>query len=235
MTVIHVQINIFGPFIEPADVELLKANPKDLRLEFIKQNLEWFFKISFSGLERDIIERYIEATTKDTHLNIVPHTEEIFERLLKPLILAKKSYALGEYITTFALCGIVGEMLAILIWKIGGVSVKGKPITESDEELLFGRTFEKVQHYRRLNILKAFGLIDEEMGKKFKLLSEKRNQFLHSWAPTSDNEKKDALSVLLESFRLLKEITQIGLADGGTVTVNPKLLKLFEELNKNKL
>lgn len=42
--------------------------------------------------------------------------------------------------------------------------------------------------------------------------------------------KVDALDVFKKSFQLFKEITGIGLADAGTVKVNPLLMKLFENI-----
>ena len=75
--------------------------------------------------------------------------------MLKPLKSAKKNYCLGEYPATIALCGVVGEMLPILLWKINDVRLKGQSITEEDEAGLFGKSFEKLNQDQRLKILKT--------------------------------------------------------------------------------
>jgi len=128
------QINFFGPYLKKEDIpKILDPKFSDTILQFERDLFNWFFELPLSALSKEILERYVEATTQDSHTAIVPHTKEIFERLLKPLRSAKKCYCLGDYAATIALCGVVGEMLAILLWKINDVRLKGNPITEPDE------------------------------------------------------------------------------------------------------
>lgn len=94
----------------------------------------------------------MEATTEESHAAIVPHTKEIFERITKPLRSAKKYYCLGDYAATIALCGTVTEMLAILVWKINDVRLRGNPITEQFVTTLTSRpnheTMRATRRYR---------------------------------------------------------------------------------------
>ncbi len=227
---IAVQINFFGPFLKKEEIEkTLDANHSDNLIETQRDLLKWFFDLPFGALSREILERYVEVTTEDSYNPIVPHTPEIFNRLLKPLKLAKKSYCLGDYSSTIALCGVVGEMLAILLWKINDVRLKGNLITEEEERGLFGRTFERLYQNERLRILKTFGHISDDQYKIFIAVQESRRPYMHLWSTDLKNEKEDALETLKKSFQLFKEITGIGLADAGTVKINPLMLKLFKE------
>lgn len=227
---ITVQINFFGPFIKKEDIpKIMEADNSDNLIDLQRDLFKWFFDLPFSALSREILERYAEATTEESYTPIVPHTKEIFERLLKPLKSAKKNYCLGEYPATIALCGVVGEMLAILLWKINDVRLKGQPIAEKDEVGLFGKPFEKLNQDQRLKILKTFSHIDENQYNNFDLIRKSRRPYLHLWTADLKDEKKEALDIFKKTFQLFKEITGIGLADAGSVKVNPLLLKLFEK------
>lgn len=228
---ITVQINFFGPYLKKEDIsKILDPEFSDTILRYERDLFNWFFALPFNALSKEILERYVEVTTEDSHTAIVPHTKEIFERLLKPLRSAKKCYCLGDYAATIALCGTVAEMLAILLWKINDVRLKGKPITEQDETGIFGSTFENLNQDRRLKILKTFGCIAAPQFTSFDIIRKSRRPYLHLWTTNLKNEQADALDVFKKSFQLFKEITGIGLANAGTVKVNPLLMKLFENI-----
>lgn len=227
---ITAQIHFFGPYIEEKDIfKILNPEISDLEYEYERSLLNSFFDLPMSALSKDILARYVEVTAKDSYTSITPHTKEIFERLLKPLKSAKKNYCLGDYSSTIALCGIVGEMLAILLWKINDVGIKDKRITEEDERGLFGMSFEKLGQDRKLKILKTFGHINDPQYKIFETLRESRRPYLHWWTVDLDNERSDALDVLKKAFNLFKEISGIGLADAGTIKLNPLLIKFMEK------
>jgi len=231
MSKITVQINFFGPGLAKEDIpKILDPKFADTVYQHQKDLFNWFFELPLTALSKQILERYVEATTEESHAVIVPHTKEIFERLLKPLRSAKKCYCLGDYAATIALCGTVGEMLAILLWKINDVRLKGNPITEQDEAGIFGSTFENLNQDKRLRVLKTFGHITEAQFASFEVIRKSRKPYLHLWTTDLQNEQADALNVFKKSFQLFKEITGIGLADAGTVKVNPLLMKLFENI-----
>jgi len=231
---ISMQINFFGPLIKKEDIpKILDLETTNTTLDIHRTRLESFFDLSLSALSKKILERYIEITTQGLHMTITPHTQEIYERLLKPLSFAKKSYCLGDYLSTIALCGLVGEMLAILIWKYNEIKMRKELITEDDEKKLFDRSFEKLGQRRKLNILKTFKQISEQQYGYFKEISGTRNHYLHLWAINLKNEKKDALGILKNSFQLLNEIIGINLVTPGAVSIkNPLLLKFLKKERK---
>ncbi|PIQ91486.1 MAG: hypothetical protein COV70_03500 [Parcubacteria group bacterium CG11_big_fil_rev_8_21_14_0_20_39_22] len=231
MNKIIVRFNVFGPYIEKKDIpKIIDSKFADAIFQHQRELFNQFFELPFSALSKEILERYAEATTEESHTAIVPHTKEISERLLKPLHSAKKCYCLGDYAATIALCGMVGEMLAILLWKINDVRLKGNSITEQDEIGIFGSSFENLGQDKRLKVLKTFGHITETQLNNFDTIRRSRKPYLHLWTTDLKNEQADALDVFKKSFQLFKEITGIGLADAQTVKINPLLMKLFENL-----
>lgn len=229
---ISAQINLFGPPLEKEDIEkVLQPNNLDTGISLVKEQLGWFFELPSDALSKEILERYFEATKK-AHASIVPHSKEISERLLKPLMAAKKNYCLGEYTATIALGGVVGEMLTILIWKINNIKLNNQPISEKDEERLFGKSFENQIQQRRLQILRTFNLINEEQYSKFNSIRSNRNHHLHRWVIDPQSEKGRALDIFGNALQLFKEITGIGLATAGSLKVNALLLKFLEEQDR---
>ena len=226
---IAVQINFFGPFLKKEDIPRI-PDPKlsESQIKLNRELLTFFFELPFTALSKEILERYVEAT--EIHMSIVPHTKAIFQRLLKPLRSAKKCYCLGDYAATIALCGTVGEMLAILLWKINDITFKGKPITEQDEKGIFGGSFENLGQDKRLRVLKTFGHINETQYKSFDDVRKKRKPYLHLWTADLRNEQDDALDVLKKSFQLFNEVAGIDLADARTLKkVDHRLMKFLEE------
>lgn len=146
---ITVQLNFFGPYIKKEDIHIILQSETTKPIDDIRKRLLGsFFGLPTNALSEKILERYIEVTTEELHLPVVPHTERIFKRILKPLKSAKVNYCLGDYLSTIASCGIVGEMLAILLWKLGDVRLNNKPMTERDEEFveLKRKSFRRLLH-----------------------------------------------------------------------------------------
>ncbi len=198
-------------------------------LDVNKRNLESFFDLPLLALSKGILERYIEITTDKLHLSMVPHKKEFDERLLKPLRSAKKNYCLGDYLATIASCGIVGEMLAILVWKSKKVSLKGNLLTEEDEKCLFGSSFEKLGQKRRLEVLKTFYHINDSQYKNFLLLKNNRRPYLHLWTADLGDEKEKGKECIEKAFLLFKEIINLRLENARSLSMNSSILGLLKK------
>ncbi len=228
---VNVKINFFGPFLKKEDISKI-LDPKLVKgtnHEINRTILESFFELPASALSEKILKRYVEVTTKESHSFIVPHSKEVSDRLLNPLRLAKINYCLGNYLAVIACCGVVGEMLAILMWKINNVKLKGQTISKKQEEQLFNMTFENLGQERKLEILTAFGLITDIQKEWFNKIKTSRKKYLHAWSNNSQDEKKEALYIFKITFSLFKEVTGIGLADAGRVKINPLLLTFLNK------
>lgn len=229
---INVQVNFFGPFITKKDIPtILDSESNGSKETMEREVLRAFFDLPFSAISQEMLERFAEATTSDSHSAIVPHTETFFKKLLKPLASAKKSYCLGDYLSTIALCGVATEMLAILIWDSNDIKLNENLISEEEEKSLFGRTFERHGQGQRLKILKAFGIIDEGEFKKLDEVRQIRRRYLHFWNRPPADEKKDALKILKISLISFKKFTGMGFSQDGRVKINPLLIKFLKGLS----
>jgi len=229
-TKIIVQLNFFGPPLKKEEIsKILAPETRNTVYEFTADLLNSFFDLPVSALSEEILERYVEASIPELHVPVAPYTKKISERLLKPLRGAKKNYCLGDYSATIALCGTVAEMLTILLWKINEFRVMGSQIDVNGEKKLFGRELEKLGQCRRLEVLETLGFITRSQFQDFDNIRKSRRPYLHLWNADLNNEKQDSLDTFKTAFRLFKDITGIGLADAGTVKVDPKMLKLLQD------
>ncbi|GAH02672.1 unnamed protein product [marine sediment metagenome] len=226
---IVVKLSFFGPKIKKSEIaKILDKDEKGPYYEGIRERLEHFFGFPLDNLSSEILTRYIEVTTKDVHLQFMPSQNNIINRLLKPLKFAKKSYCFAEYTSTIALCGIVGEMLAILIWKMHKITVKEKPITEIQEEGLFGCKFEELNQFACIKILRTLDCITETQSGNFTKIRKKRNFYMHHWNIDLNKEKKDAKDIYKTTFRLYKKITDMKLDKTGNLILDHLFLRFLQ-------
>jgi hypothetical protein len=230
------RINSFGPFIKNHEIDgLLSVSPSSSVAHTITL-LEYFFGRPISTVNKEDLFRYTEITTQETHVNFTPSYQNIIERVIDPLISAKRQYCLGEYLACIALSGIIGEMLALLIWRMSTFNIRGQKITKQDEEKLFGQNFEAISQKRRENILITIKAIDEKIYKQFKEIRDIRNNYMHSWDYDTHQQKGDAKKTILTAFKLYKAIANMDLVvkEGNqTISINQKLLDYLKLSNQN--
>ena len=162
-----------------------------------------------------LIERYREIDRVPMQLAIVPSEPRILEKIVWPLRDAKAFYMVGNYLAVITLCGMVAEMVAILLWKLHSVKFNKKK-----EIGVFGQTFEKLRQGRRTKILLAYQQISEQTEALFDSIRTPRNSYLHSWskARTPDAEQKDALKVFNATVSLVSiAIGAQGYKDGVVI------------------
>lgn len=99
----------------------------------------------------------------------------------------------GNYLGTIALCGMVAEMVAMLLFDIGGFQLNNKPMSEKDQIAIFGRKFEKLGQERRVKILAAYSMIDPKIVDAFETIRTKRNHYLHLWSQDHEQLPIDAV------------------------------------------
>lgn len=229
---IQIRINVFGPIIHAKNIpKYLNYHAKDSheihnQIDVQAHLLGVFFNRPPTSLSDKILYRYLETTNSNLYMGIVPHTDTIADRLIDPLTCAKREYCLGEYISTIALCGIVGEMIALMIWKMNDVKLNTKQIDDKSEINIFGKSFEELDQYRRINILFEFKFITEKQRKLLDELRIIRTPHLHRWKKGEIDLKANALKAYSISFSLFKEIANISYT-ADKVTMNPLLLNFI--------
>lgn len=237
---IILRLNTFGPLLQKEDIEKLK-NTKRSKIvhNFLISHLESFFEKPINKISSQVLDRYCEITNQETHLSITPAYDEFILRIINPLIYGKKYYCLGEYISCISMSGLVGEMLAILLWKISEFTIKGVKVSTAQEKRLFGNHFERLGQERRLEILLTMQVIDTEDKVKFHEIKDIRNKYMHLWDLTSRQQEIDAKKCITNAMLLFKKISSIGLNvdDEGkqTININPLLLKFLNSTKEGNI
>jgi len=131
---------------------------------------------------KNIIKRYREISVEKTRLFAAPHEQRILDKLVWPLRNAKAAYMCGNYLGTIALCGMVAEMVAMLLFEITHFHLNNRPMSEKDQISVFGRKFEKLGQDRRVQILSAYGVINKNLEDAFEGIRKIRNRYLHLWS-----------------------------------------------------
>ncbi|MBC8278250.1 MAG: hypothetical protein H8E46_08470 [FCB group bacterium] len=174
-----------------------------------------------------IIERYRSVSEK-AYIFALPAEENIIEKIAGPLKNAKTSYITENYLGTIALCGMVSEMLAILLFDISEIRLNNNKMSKKQEEKLFGRRFEKLGQERRVKILSAYKLIDAETKNRFETIKNTRNKYLHLFSEKHDEISNDAKEVFLNSIELVKIIIGQEIKD-GKIILNPRIISYMEK------
>jgi len=176
----------------------------------------------------NFVSRYKEISVESPRLHIAPYEEHILTKLIWPLRHAKACYMAGNYLGTISLCGMVAEMVAMLIFEISEPLVNGKPITREHEIGLFGCEFEKLGQERRIAVLKTYNLIDDQLQESFGLIRTKRRRYLHIYSQEHDTLPEDAVEVFKAAVSIVVKIIGQDVRDGAIV-LNPTLLKYLEK------
>jgi len=197
---------------------------KELSLEDI------FVYICTPGENRDIKvleKRYKEISRGNKNLFAAPNEERILQKLIWPLRHAKSNYMLGNYIGTIALCGMVAEMISILLFEISEFRFKNRQMTNDDQKAIFGSAFEKLPQERRVKILCAYDIVSQETKKLFDLIRVKRNRYLHLWSQDIDNLSKDSIDIFNATLSLVVELIGQDIVD-GKIVLRPAMLKYLK-------
>ena len=221
----------FSAFINP--LAFLEVDepwaPKDGSLPSCGDVLRYLCHPEVSHEITDIVDRYKQISIESTRLFAPPAEPNILQKLVWPLKYAKSSYMVGNFLGTISLCGMVAEMVAILIFDISNVSINGKPMDEKHQKDIFGWTFERLGQERRVTILRSYDLIDDHTKQKFDLVKEKRRRYLHFFTQGHTDLASDAVKVFETTVSLV--VTLIGQnTSDGTIMLNPSFLAYLEKL-----
>ncbi|MFA6054752.1 MAG: hypothetical protein WC769_05185 [Thermodesulfovibrionales bacterium] len=211
-------------FIE-VDEPWATARPQELTPEAI---LDFVCTPGIGSDVKSIISRYKKISTEKPRLFAAPHEQRILDKLIWPLRHAKAGYMVGNYVGTIALCGMVGEMVAVLLYEISTFSLNNKPMTEQDEINIFGRRFEKLGQERRVQVLHAYGVIDTQLQKAFELIRITRNKYLHLWSQDHDQLPNDAIASYNAAIVIAVSAIGQNIQDGKLI-LNPSLVKYLAQ------
>lgn len=182
------------------------------------------------GLKSDIqsmIDRYKEISVEPMRLNVAPAEDRILTKLVWPLRHAKACYMAGNYLGTISLCGMVAEMITMLLFDISNVSINGKALNREGEIGLFGAEFEKLGQERRISVLRTYNLIDDQLKFSFDRIRTKRRRYLHIYSQDHATLASDAVAIFKEAITVVVKVIGQELSD-GKIILNPALVKYLE-------
>jgi len=175
-----------------------------------------------------LVARYKEISTEPVRLFAAPAEPRILEKLVWPLRHAKGSYVIGNYLAVIALSGMVAEMVAILVWELGEATIGGHPMNAAEQKALFGTTFERLGQERRIKVLAAYRMIDQEAMSRFDTVREIRRKYLHVWSQDHDTLPTDAKTCFHAAVALVTAIIGQDIKD-GKMLLNPRLVTYLEK------
>ena len=179
------------------------------------------------GVDSDVealVRRCREISSEPEPLFAAPADKRILDKLVWPLLHAKGSYILGNYLGTISLCGMVSEMLAVLIFEVADPQINGASMTETAQRELFGSSFEKLGQERRVSVLHTYGLIDDALKTSFDRIRRTRRQYLHLWSKDYDKLSVDAVACYRDALTIVESVLGQTIRDGKLV-LDPKLTK----------
>lgn len=216
----------FQAWINPLaflDVDLpaaLTQNPKPMA----ESILAFLCSPGIAADTASLVDRYRRISTEPIRLSVAPAEPRILEKLIWPLRHAKASYVVGNYLGVVALCGMVSEMVALLLWQVTDASLNGRPMTPADEPALFGSSFERLGQDRRVHVLRAYGVINNDVVTMFDTIRLIRRRYLHLWSQDHDRLPDDAVASVHAAVGLVVAAVGQDFAD-GKVVLNPRLVK----------
>lgn len=230
----------FGPFFTKAqENEFLKikkgGKKRDDTINFYIENLENFIGKSFEEITEEEIKRYCEVTDKETNIIAIPSDEyeNITNRIIEPIVLAKKYFTKGEYLPCIILSGLVAEMLTLIVWKMSSFSIHGKLLKKTDETVIFGKTFDQLGQERRIKLLKLIKAIKEDDKSNLEEVRNIRNKYVHSWDIAKRQDKgnaKKAVRAVMILFKAVSGMEGISVDKNGDqkLKINPRFLSFLK-------
>ena len=175
-----------------------------------------------------LVDRYKRISAEAAKLCVVSVELRILEKLVWPLRAAQASYILGNNLAVIALCGIVAEMVAVLLWRSAEAKIDGKKFSRRDEKALFGSDFESLGQYRRVKILVAYGIVVRPVEQLFDTIRSKRNQYLHRWSKDHESLSKDAEECFHAAVGVVRETLCLDDFD-DMFLLEPNLMKFLRQ------
>lgn len=176
-------------------------------------------------------QRYLAITLEEgtAILHTVPPEVKIVAKLVTPLRSAKASYMLGDMLGAVAHCGLVAEMVAILLFDMAELHHNGARLDDPLQRSLFGNTFEQLGQERRLAVLRAYDLITEDERQAFAAIKSSRNKYLHTFSHEPTDPDRDARAAYSRAYQLVFRV--LGSTDPERPEMLSNALRSFLERN----
>ena len=178
-------------------------------------------------LKSNVIANYQACSGQDFQLPFAWPDPAIFFRCVgNPLLWARFSFCMDNYLGCIAESGIFCEMLTNFIHR---VSLVVDDNILSEEKLKSKvKAFGRRNQSRRIEHLFSKNLISDAQKRALKKVARTRNKYVHSLIHDLDVIKKDAKNLLRLSIQVLNEFLGLGIgATPGSIKFNPKVMKYW--------
>jgi hypothetical protein len=176
----------------------------------------------------DMVSRYREISIEEARLFAAPNEQRILDKLIWPLRHAKAGYMCGNYLGTIALCGMVSEMVAILLFEISDFKLNNQPMSEKDQKAVFGSKFEKLGQERRIQILSSYCIIDDKINNSFNAIRDIRRRYLHLWSEDHNRLSSDAIICYKAAINVVVSVIGQNIED-GKIILNPSIMRHLDK------
>jgi hypothetical protein len=171
---------------------------------------------------QSLLARYAQIAQVDRNrLHAVPSTPVIMNRLIWPLRQAKGCFMVENYLGTIALCGVVAEMISILMVDMRPVRVYGKVLDRKDQKAIFGRALDKLGQEARTRILHHLGHFPGDINAHFDRIRNARRKYLHAFDYDEKQLPADALAAYDSALTILVELIGQEVKDNQILVLNP--------------
>jgi len=177
-------------------------------------------------------QRYAEISCKEYEPIVVPDHPVLINNIISPLKQAKVCYVMNMPIACIAQSGLVGEMVAIWRFQMLKFNISGKPADETAQKKLFGDPFDELHQYRRTEILRALGELDDGAYKALNELRGLRNKYLHSMVEVHQNADADARNAYKNACLLVFGTLDIKLSSEGQFLFPPRVMEYIKDIVK---
>jgi hypothetical protein len=166
---------------------------------------------------------------EETQLFAFPAVPKLDEKLLQPLRNAKAAYVLGNYLATIALCGMVAEMAAIILYEVREFTINAKPLDDEKQRGVFGSTVEKMGQERKIQLLSALGTLSQKERDDLWLVKEIRRKYLHLYSHTHENAQADARAAFIATASVIASMLGLGVA-AGKITLDERFVQYLRKI-----
>lgn len=193
--------------------------------------IEYFVTPGSSATNASLAERYDKISSSQANLGYLPGEQRVLNKLAWPLRHAIGSYMTGNLYGTISLCGMVAEMIAVLMFDLAEIQDRnGSILSKSQQQMLFGSAFEKLGQDRRVKVLKAYGLIGDEVVSEFDTIRITRRRYLHLWSQDGNTIDEEAIACYRAAVTLVGRVFDHGVVD-GVIQVDPRVARYLERHN----
>jgi len=176
------------------------------------------------------LERYGEISAFDQKITIALHDDQELSEFVSVLRAAKTLYVIGHYLACIALCGYLGEAIAVFLIEQTQIRVRKQPLSRSAFEKVFGADPDGLSQARRLAILGVMMGVDRDLLEKANRIRKIRNKHLHPGQPRSDTMKRDASEAYGLAAELVEPFAGLAIGEDSKVRLNPTQTQYWRSL-----